>query len=288
MNPLWVAVHWAHYASQLLVAGACLFMWPKRRNLPDAYRCLLATGAALCLLSGLAWWIGVTREMAESTALLPAWEDLRAVLTSTQFGHSWSVHLALNVLLLLAVGLGRWRAVSLVISTALLFTQAAIGHMGVIERMTGHIASLATVHLIAATVWLGGLMHLCLVIRRGRNEHQHAAEAISALQRFSSIGAVTVPPLLIAGALGACRLGIDPLHPLASDYGIWLSAKLLLMLSMLLLAAVNRWFWLPRLLVRPDIHLPRLLAATVGLEFLLGLAVLAIASVLGMQMPPGR
>ena len=176
----------------------------------------------------------------------------------------------------------------MVISAALLFTQAAIGHMGVVERMTGHVACLATVHLAASAVWLGGLMHLCLAIRRGRNEHQHAAEAISALRRFSSIGALTVPLLLIAGALGAYRLGVDPFHPLASDYGIWLSAKLMLVLSMLLLAAINRWFWLPRLIAGPDIHLPRLLAATVGLEFVLGMAVLAIASVLGVQMPPGR
>src|SRR5205823_5659452 len=76
-------------------------------------------------------------------------------------------------------------------------TAAAISHAAARLQYEGFLLALDAVHQYAASVWVGGLMHLTVVVAGSRDRPWQAV----LLQRFSSmaLGAVVV---LVAGGIG--------------------------------------------------------------------------------------
>ena len=136
-------------------------------------------------------------------------------------------------------------------------------------------------HLLAAGAWLGGLLPLRYILLRG------SPDAESILRRFSGMGYVAVAVLIGTGLINSWFL-VGSLDGLTSTpYGQLLLLKLSLLLGMLGLAFVNRFWLVPALATNSDKSIAaigRLRRHVLG-EQALGLLVILIVSVLGIMAP---
>jgi putative copper resistance protein D len=225
--------------------------------------------------------------MAGSPGAAIDFAAVSAVLLETRFGRVWCWHLLLAAILVLAC-LGRQprRPVVLLLSLGLLASLGWVGHaaMGDGSARIAHELN-QTGHLLAAGLWLGGLVPLAWVLRQARR--QPGAFAISvtrdALRNFSHMGYVAVALIALTGAINTLLLvgSLDAMFD--TPYGRLLAFKILLFLAMVVVALINRFRLAPR--ISCDRAALRALGRTVALEQSLGLAVLAIVSVLGTWPP---
>jgi copper resistance protein D len=210
-----------------------------------------------------------------------------AVLLETRFGRVWCWHLLLAAILVLAC-LGRqlWRPVVLLLSLGLLASLGWVGHatMGEGAALVGHELN-QTGHLLAAGLWLGGLAPLAWVLRQARRQTGDFAISLArdALRNFSHAGYAAVALIALTGAINTLVLvgSLDAM--LGTPYGRLLAIKILVFLAMVVVALINRFRLAPQ--ISHDSGALRALGRTVALEQSLGLAVLAIVSVLGTWPP---
>ena len=144
----------------------------------------------------------------------------------------------------------RLRIGRLFLSTALLMSMAAAGHAAAAEGTALFIQlAIDGLHLLAAGVWLGGLLPLAMFLRLSKTTPEPWIFAVvqEATDRFSRLGLVSVIVLLITGLFNAWYLigGIPPL--VGTDYGYLLLVKLGILIPLMGLAAKNRWRLKPRL-----------------------------------------
>ena len=163
-------------------------------------------------------------------------------------------------------GSGRWWTYVVgICSAGVALTIAINGHAGV-----GELVLLATVvtaaHVMAMTVWLGGLLVLCVAVLPSRSTEN--------LRRWSLVAFACVSVLIVSGEYQAWRQ-VRPVEAMwSTGYGITLSLKLAIVTAMLTLAYVGRR--------RLD---PRTLRRTVPAEMALGLAVVIVTAALVSQAP---
>jgi copper resistance protein D len=246
--------------------------------------------AVVALLSALTQLFAVTAEMAGSTAAAFDPNTIGAVLIDTGFGRIWCWHLLVAILLVVAALAppARWRTIAiLVLSLALLVSLGLVGHaaMGQGAARLGHQLN-QVIHLLAAGLWLGGLVPLAWVLGQAR---RHAASAVwiglarDVLPRFSHMGYAAVALLAATGAINALLLVGSFEALVGTAYGRLLGLKILLFLAMMLSALINRLCLLPRLRREPPPITA--LAGSVLVEQALGLAILAVVSILGTWPP---
>jgi putative copper export protein len=172
------------------------------------------------------------------------------------------------------------------------------------------------IHLVAVSVWTGGLFTLGFLFQRFVVPHgtEEVARGLAAVGRpFSRMAAYCVFTLVVAGFFNAW-LQVGALQPLVTtSYGLALLAKIFLVGLVLGLAAVNRYYFLP-LIRDPAEARHRVLVKTIGrlggvrlvgaghdqaarirgrlrqfmrLEWILVIAALALAALL-THLPPAR
>ncbi|HLW90338.1 MAG TPA: copper homeostasis membrane protein CopD [Roseiarcus sp.] len=306
-----VAVRLTQFAAATALLGAAFFrvfvgacLRPPSKGfdlLDDRLRRLFILAAALSLVSAIAWLL------IEAAMMGGAWDDainrdvLATVLLQTEFGRLWSVRLALAVAVLIAACLlagARSRAggaaILAFLSALLVASLAGTGHAlaaGGANR-TIDIAAQAA-HLVAASVWIGGLLPLGLVLHEAKRgvDPIWLAAAQSILPRFSQAALLAVLILVLTGLIASWPLVGSFAALIQTAYGNVLLAKLALFLAMIGLAAANRRWWSPRLRAagtdassrRVSLHA---LARNVALEQVFAIGVLAAVSVLG-TLPPG-
>jgi putative copper resistance protein D len=267
----------AHYAACTGLFGLCLFRL-YASSLGWSVR-LASALAITALLSGLIWFVLVTRDLAgtvDATALL-------TLTTQTSFGMVWTARMALS-LAVVAVAASRKlpEQLLLALSGALLTSIALTGHTQVHAGWLGvaHVGA-DLMHLTCAGVWLGGLIGLTLILRRAQPSQTLARD----VEAFSRIVQVAVAGLVISGLANAAILigGFGGLF--TSQYGRQLLVKLAFFAGMIVLALVNRFALTPKL--AGSEKSVRALRRNVLIEQ--GLAVLVLLSVgwLGMSEPPG-
>jgi copper resistance protein D len=138
-------------------------------------------------------------------------------------------------------------------------------------------------HLVAGGAWLGGTVPLFIVVRAGLRA-ENTAGVCRALRRFSTIGTVFVALVLATGVVnGALRI-TRAAELTGTEYGRTLLLKAGLVLALVVLALLNRCALLPRL-ERMGRGGGAILGA-IGLEWIVGLCVLAVAVMLGGTPPP--
>jgi copper resistance protein D len=156
------------------------------------------------------------------------------------------------------------------------------------ERMI-HLATDA-LHLIAAGLWVGGLIPLLLLFNslQALREEGWLSAASALGNRFSTLGVVAVAVLLVSGTINAAFL-LAGMHSLIdTNYGQQLLLKLVLFAAMLGLAAVNRQYLLPKLCEPAGNYRSfRRLAGHTLAEIALGLGIVLIVGTLGV-MPPAN
>jgi putative copper resistance protein D len=249
-------------------------------------------GAIVALLSGLSLLLAVTANMAGSAAAALNPHTIGTVLFDTSFGRVWCWRLLFAFILIGAclAPLARWQMPAiLVLSLLLLVSLGWVGHAveGQGATKIAHEFN-QMVHLLAAGLWLGGLVPLAWFLRSARYPSGAAwiPLAPAVLTRFSHVGYAAVALLAATGAINTLLL-VGSVEALAgTPYGRLLSLKILLFSVMVVLALTNRFRLLPRLRREPLSSAPiAALARSVLFEQTLGFAVIAVVSVLGTWPP---
>lgn len=160
----------------------------------------------------------------------------------------------------------RGATVALALGTAgVAMTVVIDGHAGVGEQAWAATA-VTSAHVLAMTVWLGGLTALCIAVLPSR----HATN----LRRWSLLAFGCVSTLILTGEYQAWRQ-VRPVDAMwSTGYGITLSVKLAIVIAMLATAYVGQRQLDPKVLRR-----------TVPAEMALGLAVVVVTTALASQAP---
>ncbi len=293
-----------HFAATTTTAGALIFRGfvaePALRAAPPAgalvqkpIRAVAWIGLATAVVSGLAWVMLLTMSLSdESLGEAVMSGALRDVLNLTQFGLVSQVRLAIAVVLAICLALERsalWRLLALVAAVSLVASIAWTGHAASTPYTLGflHLASDA-LHLTGASAWIGGLVPFALLLGAIRCHRGWAALELDAVQRFSTLGIVSVATLILSGFVNAWILVGSFRGLVETGYGQLLMLKLAAFAVMLALAAFNRFALTPRLAVpsgdaRQDAL--RALSRNTLIEIALGLSIFAMVGVLGTLHP---
>ena len=259
----------------------------------DAWFWRVATvGAIVALLSALILVLGVTANMAGTAAAALDPDTISKVLFGTSFGRAWCWHLLFAIL---AIGVclaprAPWRMQAiLVLSLLLLVSLGWVGHAVEGQGVTRLVHEInQMLHLLAAGLWLGGLLPLAWLLARARSPTGTAwiSVAREVVPRFSQMGYVAVALLAATGLLNTLLLVGSILALVGTPYGRLLALKILLFLTMVVAALFNRFRLLPRLRREAQTSTAAAaLARSVLCEQGVGLAILAVVSILGTWPP---
>lgn len=253
MEATFAVIRFLHYAAALQFFGVAVFQaylapanlrdWLERRS-----RGLARLSAWALLLSGIVW-LG-----AQSASMGEGWQDavnpgvVGAVISATSFGQVWMWRLAILVVAVLALlpSRGGWHLHALV-SMAALGSLGFIGHasMGTGLELIAHQTS-QVLHMLSSGFWVGALIPL-LYCLRGFREPARADGADQALRRFSGLGHLAVALVIATGLTNTWFILRDGSLDLASTYQALLTAKIVIVLTMICLAVVNRYHFVPRI-----------------------------------------
>jgi copper transport protein len=187
-----------------------------------------------------------------------------------------------------------------------MFTQSMVSHAAAGNGSFWKIATDVT-HLLTASLWVGGLIHIGLAMPRWLDELRGVPRTLFAAEsfrRFSVLAAFSVLLLLVSGVLSALAqfTALDQLW--STTYGWSLIGKLAAMLPLLAVGGLNALYLQPRIVragtqlqgaagdddnapsTGPVADLQRLLVNTVRLEAVLGICVLVAVGVLIQLEPP--
>jgi copper resistance protein D len=311
MDWLLIVARALHFAACVSLAGAlafeCLVAGPLlRRNggglamagwLGRRLRALAWASLALALVSGAAWLAGIAADMSGKPLGAALGSGvLGVVFNQTRIGEDWLVRLALVVPLgaCLAAWHRRARGSVVVAWTAfglaalVLVTLAWAGHGASDVGIDGDIHLAADLlHLLAAGLWLGGLMPFALLLAAARRAGDPSAVMVArdATRRFSMLAAAGVIALLASGIVNTWYLSGNVPALLGTPYGRLLLLKIGLFAAMLMVATVNQLRLAPQLDDADAPHAMAQLRRNVLIETAIGLSVLAVVGVLGIQAP---
>jgi putative copper resistance protein D len=303
MEILLVGIRFVQYMAVMILFGSSLFPYYALAKNGNNRGCntditafvqRVAFYASLAALVSAVGWLGCEAVLMSGDANgYREGATIWAVLSDTEFGGIWRWRLLL--LLLLPIFLGRrllrhrtpllWPV--LVSGVLLVASLAGVGHgaMGLGFSAWAHLGNQA-VHLLAAAVWVGGLLSLFHTIRYIRDAALGIELQRHALGRFSLVGFVAVLLILASGLLNSWFLvgSFDAL--LHTTYGQVLMVKVACFLFMVALAAFNRLFLMPRLAGASDGEEPlQLLLRSVAAEQIFAILVVASVSLLGTLAP---
>jgi copper transport protein len=269
-------------AALLAAAGGVLFYWlagggldalsrPERRWLLGS--AAVAAGAAL---------LGIGIEGAYLAAVPPGLPSLASwrLGATTSLGNSLLIGIVEMAIMIGAL----WRGGEVARVAAKAAAVAALLSL----VMTGHVATaepswltrpMLGLHALSAGFWAGALAPLWMRLRL-----RPLAAMVSEVKRFSQLAVGVVGLLTLAGfVMAAVQLG-DVAALVSTAYGLRLTAKLCLVLLLLLVAASNRLWLTPRLATVP-LACTRL-RASIAIEILLVAAILSVTASLGQSVPP--
>ena len=196
------------------------------------------------------------------------------------FGLSASVAVAGALLLLFSVMLpfGRARRILLLLGALTAIASLPLTGHARTAQPVGVAATALAAHGLAAAFWIGSLSALLAMTGTESNA--------TILRRFSRWGMAAVAILVIAGVTFAL-LQLDAVAELySSRYGLLIAGKVILLLALLLLAALNRFRWLPMLERGARAAAVRLRWSIAG-ELALAVCVIGFTAAL-VQTPPPR
>ncbi|MDP9181576.1 MAG: copper resistance protein CopC [Actinomycetota bacterium] len=280
---------WIAFLGFALLVGSCYFLlvcWPQGTARPP-WRGPVGVGAGALVVSTVTTLLcyGAAARGAPVRAVMDM--SLLDVTLASRTGHLLVLRLALLAGLAGAVlvlvrsrrishPLPGIRAMVLVAAASLASTWSLVSHANSQAHHVPLFVLLDVAHLLAAGVWLGGLVTLGLVLLRAQDRDATRA----AVSSFSSTAVVCVVVLVVTGAVQAWQRVGSPAALLDNDYAHLLLWKLGLVSLALLLGGVARFSILR---VRPFrvASLRRVVLTEAGLA----VAVLVVTSVLVTTEP---
>jgi copper transport protein len=217
-------------------------------TLPPALRRYAVLASVLAALGSLA---ALAAQAATIAPAVPLTGAIVETLGEPRYGQLWLVRLVLIASIVLCVALALWGRASwrrpalgaaALVSVAAPLPFSLISHAAAQEQGRAAAVAVDALHLLAASVWVGGLFMLVAVLLpalrplpvEGRRDAVGAA-----LPRFSIIGVAAWTILTLSG-LYASWLQVGSLDALrTTPYGQSLALKLLLLIPALALAAFH-------------------------------------------------
>lgn len=320
-----VVVRFIHYGAVTLLLGAFAFLLfvarPAFKRAEGIFHVQAARerfdltviriagwGVIVALLSGFAWlWLQAALVSGQTLGEALTSGAIGGVLGKTQFGRLWQLRLGL-IALLGAFMLFRererdgkdwiaFRVEGLILAGGLTASLAWAGHAAATQgsAIILHLVADA-IHLLAASVWLGGLLPLAILLAWAWRflDPPWADVAQDATRRFSNLALLAVSILVLTGIVNTWMIVADIPHLVGTSYGRILLLKLALLLPLMGIAAVNLLRLKPGLaaaLVHESDEtlrdLLRRLRRNVIAETCLGAVILLIVGALGIT-PPAR
>jgi len=274
-----------HMAGSFALFGTCLaaaILLPPAvpARLRRALKILAWTSFWLLLLSGIAWFLLQTADMAGAEDFADVWSAIPIVATATRFGELLLGRFAAAAA---AVALFQWgwpKPAALIAGLAVI-AEAWLGHGGAMTGPIGHLLLIASIiHLASGGAWLGALPALRLTLK-----HLPIADAAGAAQRFSPIGIACVLGISLSAAAQFFFLVRSPAALFTNSYGLTICAKILLLAALIALAAVNRTRLTPPLASGAE-PARRQLLRNVTTEIAAGFLIVLAAGLLLQLTPP--
>jgi copper transport protein len=239
-----------HYLALLLTIGAAVFAAFVAPRGADTGRTLRRVLLGAALVGGVASVAGVGLQGALAAGApidrAFAWDTIE-VSIDNRAGLAWLARgLAWGGVFAVVLLASRWpralwpRSLWLVAAAAaaIVVSLPLAGHART-QDPTAVLVPADAVHVAAAGAWLGGLLML-LVVYWPRGGSDRGPEAWTATQRFSRLALPAMVALVAAGTLQAVLYLSSPGDLVSEDYGLALSAKIVLLLAILAIAAGNR------------------------------------------------
>ncbi|HEY0736347.1 MAG TPA: FixH family protein [Herpetosiphonaceae bacterium] len=312
-------VRWLTYLSAFLLVGGLAF---GPLILAPAVRASGITDAALLGRAIRRWrWLGwlallflfglslaaLLVQAADATGV-PLGEVLRgraiSRLLTTTYGTLWLVRLgcliglvAVLAILTAQTRVARWTGwAGALLGAAMLLTIAASGHARAVPNQTVIAVAADWLHLVAGAIWIGGLAQLVLALPALLPTlplPQRRALLGQTVRRFSLVAGASVV-VLVATGLYAGLVHVPSWQAMLDTvYGAVLSGKLLLILPLLLLGAINLLVFHRRFIrgqqaaptAAEDTRGQQLFGLVVRGEILLAVLILAVTGLLS-GLPP--
>jgi copper transport protein len=287
-------IRWLMYLSMMCYLGLFFFHFfilPKKLStLPEVQSrfsfilWITSAGIAISVILSLPLQTKIDANTTWVQAIHP--QFLKTVISLTRFGHLWIIQAEIVLVLFF---LGTLMAKDLKGVKHLIYFGAGLLTIGLLisKSMSGHAASTThpvlsitvdVLHMIAASVWLGSLLGLVLLIPRPFHSNaniEHRQLYWELLRRFSPWGAMSVLVLMLTGLYAALQQIPTVYALLHTNYGKTLFVKLGIFSCMLGLAVYH---WLSGHF--REGNLKRNLNKTIWIEFGLGIVVLAVTAIL--------
>lgn len=268
------------YGAALLAMGGPLFVLVFRSSSNDVRQLArkVAVIAALIGLAVLALRFGIRAARISGMGLSGAVDPM-------MLGFVWDSPLGTAAIWR---GAGELLVVALLIRGVVGLSAGLIGALLIAVSYTfvGHslgdprwlLASLLTLHLLAAAFWIGALLPL-----------RHAVgqpEGARLLHRFGNVASLTVALLVVVGLIFAWLMTGSFSNLLSTAYGKTLLAKLGVVSGLMALAALNKWRFVPALASGTPAAVPHL-RRSIQIEAIAVLLILmATATLTSITTPP--
>jgi copper transport protein len=194
-----------------------------------------------------------------SAAGVSLWSSLNATIVqntlASRFGEVWGLRaidwLALGCLLVATRGRpSRWLYAPIALCAACLAATPALSGHASIQSPTGVFLPSDVLHVLAASVWVGGIACLLLALpaaTRRLDGPQRSRLLAAVLARFSPMALAGAIAIAVTGVIQA-YIDVRSVHGLLhSAYGALIIAKTVLLLSLICLGWVNRGRVIPSL-----------------------------------------
>ena len=283
---------WATYVGLLVSAGLVAFVLlvlPRRyagRLLLARLRRLLRLAVALAVAGSVVSVAaaGLYAQGLELDAVLTSF-DASLVSKELLSAALLAIPLAVVGVLFGAESPGPVRSALLTCASLAVCSPALVGH----TRSYGPgplVLGADVAHLAAGAVWLGGLVGLALTLRSGTPASSSRRDAV-VLARFSALAGLLLLVVVVAGALLGWRILGSWSALLETTYGNLLLVKVGVALTVVAVAAHNRFRLLPRVRAADpgEVRAAVLVRRTVLAEALLLVALLGVTGVLVGRAP---
>lgn len=251
------------------------------------------------LASGAVLW-AMAQAMSGSSDPVAVWGVVQTLLTQTAVGMTWSLRVAVLLILLWFTAVSNsdarnCAAAASVLGAVALATLAWAGHGAMNEGPAAWFHLGADIaHLLAAGAWVGALAALTLISRAASRHAEQKTVALlsSASTGFARLGTLIVV-VLIASGIGNYIVIMGPTLSglIETLYGRLLLVKLALFTTMLALAAANRFRLAPALeRARRDDDAANAVSAltrSLHLETSLAILILGLVAWIGTLDPGG-
>ncbi len=257
-------------ASLLSMLGALVF----QAVVAPAGLSIARWSAAVACLALPSWIAAEAVNLGGSIAATPD------ILSLTQYGHLAVASFGCALIVLLVAGQG-WRlGVALVAAIAAVMLQAGHSHAAAMDPGLSLLRVSTTLHLLAASAWLGGLLPLS-----GLAVETSLSSLIRALRRYSVLGIGCVLVLFVTATVQGSVLVGSLAGWVGTAYGIVAIVKVGLFAILVGLALVNRQVLSPALAGAHPGLTRRRLAGSIAVETAVGLMIVSAAALLSSLEP---